>query len=77
MPILWLWWRWLLIANWCRAWRWDGLLRWLDWLASFLDNGGEGGRVDETHEEEGLEDGIGELGGLFEELGCFGGVTHH
>lgn len=52
---------------------WWGLGR----LAGFLDNGGEGGGVDEAHEEEGLEDGVGELGGLLEELGGFGRVAHH
>ena len=39
-----------------------------------LDDGGEDGGVDETHEEQGLEDGVGELGGLAEEFGGFGGV---
>ena len=41
-----------------------------------FDDGGEDACVDEAHEKEGLEDGVGELGGLFEELGGFGGVAH-
>lgn len=49
----------LLIANWCRSWRWDLRLGWLRWLVGFLDDGGEGGSVDKTHEEESLEDGVG------------------
>lgn len=77
LPVLLLWRRRLAIANRGRAWRWDWLLLWgLRGLAGFLDDGGEGGGVDEAHEEEGLEDGVGELRGLFEELGRFGGVAH-
>lgn len=48
----------------------------MNWLAGFLDDGGEGRRVDKTHEEEGLKDGVGELRGLLEEFGCFRGVAH-
>jgi len=78
LPVLLLWRRGLSIAHGRRAWRRDLLLWWgLGRLAGFLDNGGEGGGVDEAHEEEGLEDGVGELGGLFEELGGFGRVAHH
>ncbi len=77
LPVLLLWRRRLSVANGGGAWRRDLLLRWwLRGLAGFLDDGGEGGGVDEAHEEEGLEDGVGELGGLFEELGRFGGVAH-
>jgi hypothetical protein len=39
-----------------------------------VDDGGEGVGGDETHEEEGLEDGVGELRSLVQELGRFGGV---
>ena len=42
-----------------------------------MDDGGEGGRGDETHEEEGLKYGIGELWGLFKEFGRFGWITHY
>jgi len=78
LPVLLLRRRRLAIANGRGAWRRDLLLRWgLGGLAGFLDDGGEGGGVDEAHEEEGLEDGVGELGGLFEELGRFGGVAHY
>jgi hypothetical protein len=31
--------------------------------------------LNETHQEEGLEDGVGELGGLVEEVGGFLGVS--
>ena len=59
----------MLLLNWGRR-------GWLG-LRCLLDDGAEHGGVDETHEEEGLEDGVGELGGLFEELSGFGGVAHH
>ena len=46
-------------------------------MGSLLDDLGEDGGVDEAHEEEGLEDGVGELGRLFEKFGGFGGVGHY
>lgn len=39
-----------------------------------LDDGGEGFGRDEAHEEEGLEDGVGELGRLVQEVGGARGV---
>lgn len=40
-------------------------------LCCCFDNGGERVGGDKTHEEEGLEDGVGELWSLLEEFGSF------
>ena len=42
-----------------------------------MDDRGEGRGVDETHEEEGLKYGVGELRGLFKEFDRFGWITHY
>ena len=45
-------------------------------LRGLLDDGGEDGGVDQTHEEEGLEYRVGELGRLLEEFGGLVRVAH-
>lgn len=61
---------------------WLLLLLLLDWrlrrlLVDLLDDGAEDGGIDKVHEEEGLENGVGELRRLFEELGRSRRVAHH
>lgn len=69
-------WRWRLIlrqllwsrylhSSWCWNGRGGGVL---------FDDRGEGVCGDETHEEERLENGVGELRCLAEELDCFGSI---
>ena len=42
-----------------------------------FDHGGEDRGIDESHEEEGLKYGVGELRRLFEEFGGFVGISHY
>ena len=45
-------------------------------LLGLFDNGSKDRGVDKVHEEESLEYGVRELGGLLEEFGRFGRIAH-